>query len=164
MTALATSPFFTWPVGIASLMATTTVSPRPAYRRLLPPRTRMTRARRAPELSAMRRMLSCWTMLLRPLHDLRHPPTHRLGQRPGLHDSHGIARLGVHFVPRLHLLGAGDLLAVDRMGVAADQGHGHRLFHLVAGDHALADLAAGAGRGLPLFCPVCFCPSPGPRP
>src|SRR5829696_3646673 len=140
-------------------MATTTVSPRPAYRRLLPPSTRMTRARRAPELSAMRRMLSCWTMLLRPLHDLSHPPRHRLGQRPRLHDPDGIARLRVHFVPRLHLLGAGHLLAVDRMGVPADQGHGHRLVHLVAGDHALADLAAGAGGALRLFGHVSSCQS-----
>src|SRR3954469_1751197 len=113
MTARATSPFFTCPVGIASLMATTTVSPRPAYRRLLPPSTRMTRARRAPELSAMRRMLSCWTMLLRPLHDLRDPPIHCLGQRPSLHDPYRIAGLGPMLVPGLHLFGTGDLLAID---------------------------------------------------
>src|SRR3954464_12755119 len=135
MTALATSPFFTWPVGIASLMATTTVSPRPAYRRLLPPRTRMTRARRAPELSAMRSMLSCWTMLLRPLHDLRHPPRHRLGQRAGLHDPHRVARLGALLVPRLHLLGPGDLLPVHRMGIPSDQRDRDSLLHFVAGDH-----------------------------
>src|SRR6185312_2656799 len=105
ITALATSPFFTCPVGMASLMATTTVSPRPAYRRLLPPSTRMTSALRAPELSAMRRMLSCWTMLLRPLHDLRNPPIHGLRQRPRFHDPHRIARLGAVLVARLHLLG-----------------------------------------------------------
>src|SRR3989337_2646800 len=104
ITALATSPFFTWPVGIASLMATTTVSPRPAYRRLLPPSTRMTSALRAPELSAMRIIVSCWTMLLRPLHDLRAPPVYRLGQRPRLHDPHRVARLGAMLVASLHLL------------------------------------------------------------
>src|SRR5689334_10041979 len=155
MTALATSPFLTWPVGIASLIATTTVSPSPAYRRLLPPSTRMTSARRAPELSAMRRMLSCWTMLLRPLHDLGHPPVHRLGQRPRFHDPHRVPRLGVELVPRLDLLGPGHLLAVDRMGVAAHQGDGHRLLHLVAGDHTHPDFAPGAG-GRRLFGHVYF--------
>src|SRR3954469_12107234 len=106
MTALATSPFFTCPVGMASLIATTTVSPRPAYRRLLPPSTRMTSARRAPELSAMRRMLSCWTIwLLRSLDYFSDPPVHRLCQRSRLHDPHGITGLGAMVIPRLHLLG-----------------------------------------------------------
>src|SRR5918997_5800106 len=126
-------------------MATTTVSPRPAYRRLLPPSTRMTSALRAPELSAMRRMLSCWTMLLRPLHDLRNPPVHRLGQRPRLHDTNRIADLGVVLVPSLHLLRAGDLFAVHRVRVPAHEGYGNRLFHLVAGHHPHAGLAAGGG-------------------
>src|SRR5215208_3785501 len=144
MTALATSPFFTWPVGIASLIATTTVSPRPAYRRLLPPSTRMTSALRAPELSAMRRMLSCWTMLLRPLHDLRHPPVHGFGQRPRLHDPDRITDLGFMLVASLHLLRPRDLLAVHRVRVPTHQRYGHGLFHLVAGHHAHTGLAAGA--------------------
>src|SRR5688572_22709172 len=43
-----------------------TVSPRPAYRRRVPPSTRMTSARLAPELSATRTMLSCWIMAASP--------------------------------------------------------------------------------------------------
>src|SRR4051812_9998009 len=146
MTALATSPFFTWPVGMASLIATTTVSPRPAYRRLLPPRTRMTSALRAPELSAMRRMLSCWTIwLLRSLDYFSDPPIYRLCQWSRLHNPHGVTSLGTVIVPRLDLLGAGYLLAVHRVSVAAHQGDRDGLLHLVAGDDALTHLATGAG-------------------
>src|SRR5918997_6746102 len=128
-------------------MATTTVSPRPAYRRLLPPSTRMTSALRAPELSAMRRMLSCWTMLLRPLHDLRDPPVHRLCQRPRFHDPNRIADLGVVLVPRLDLLRPRDLLAVHRVCIPPHERYGDSLFHLVAGYDPHAGLAAGAGGG-----------------
>src|SRR5438876_3063989 len=53
-------PILTVPVGRASLIATTTTSPRPAYRRLLPPSTRITSALRAPELSAILTIDSCW--------------------------------------------------------------------------------------------------------
>src|SRR5678810_520834 len=105
---------------MASLIPSTTRSPRPAYRRLVPPSTRMTSARRAPELSAMRRMLSCWPMahplraigLFRPLHDLDYPPPNRLRERPGLHDAHRVADLGVVLVSRLHGLGPRHLLAI----------------------------------------------------
>src|SRR6266850_3038119 len=51
-TARATSPFFTVPSGVASLMATMTVSPSEAYRLLAPPITRMHWTFLAPELSA----------------------------------------------------------------------------------------------------------------
>src|SRR5439155_633362 len=39
--------------------------------RLLPPSTRITSARRAPELSAIRRIDSCWTMVTWPFRRLR---------------------------------------------------------------------------------------------
>src|ERR1700677_2017858 len=51
-TAFITSPFFTLPRGIASLIDTTITSPTVAYRRLEPPSTLMHMTRRAPELSA----------------------------------------------------------------------------------------------------------------
>src|SRR5690606_23011768 len=64
-TAFATSPFFTVPSGRASLTATITVSPMRAYRRLLPPSTRMTSAFLAPLLAAIRTIDSCWIICLR---------------------------------------------------------------------------------------------------
>src|SRR5690349_17672901 len=51
--------------------------------------------------------------LLRAFDDFDHTPPDRLRQGPRLHDPHGVARLGAVLVPRLHRLGAGDLLAVD---------------------------------------------------
>src|SRR3569623_1783131 len=54
-TAFMTSPFFTLPRGIASLIDTTMMSPTVAYRRLDPPSTLMHMTRRAPELSATSR-------------------------------------------------------------------------------------------------------------
>src|SRR5207244_359870 len=104
---------------MASLMATTTMSPSPAYRRLDPPSTRITSARRAPELSAILRIDSCCTTvplplpLLRALDDFDHAPPLGLGQRAGLDDPHGVARLGALVVVRGDLLGAHDLLTVD---------------------------------------------------
>src|SRR5580693_8301729 len=56
-TALITSPFFTLPRGIASLIDTTIMSPSVAYRRLEPPSTLMHMTRRAPELSATSRLV-----------------------------------------------------------------------------------------------------------
>src|SRR6201996_9787745 len=56
-TAFITSPFFTLPRGIASLIDTTITSPTVAYRRLEPPRTLMHMTRRAPELSATSRLV-----------------------------------------------------------------------------------------------------------
>src|SRR4051812_738680 len=109
----------------------------------------MTSARRAPELSAMRRMDSCCTMLLGPLHDLGHPPAHRLGERPGLHDPHGVAGpRGVRAleIAGLHLLGPRDLLAVDRVGVAPHQRDRDGLRHLVARHHAGTPSAGRGGR------------------
>src|SRR6478672_6305456 len=120
----------------------------------------MTSARRAPELSAMRSMDSCWTMLLRPFDDLGHPPADRLRERPRLHDAHGVAGAGGALtldVPRLHLLRPGHLLAVDGMGVAAHQRDRDCLGHLVAGHDARTGLAAGPARGLGLLL-LSHCP------
>src|SRR6478609_668964 len=79
--------------------------------------------------------------LLRAFEDLDHTPPDRLRQGPGLHDPHGIAALGAVVIPRLDRLGAGHLLAVDRVREPARQAHGHGLLHLVA-DH-------DTGTGLP---------------
>src|SRR5437773_7827616 len=51
---------------MASLIVTTTMSPRPPWRRLDPPSTRITRAVRAPELSAILTIDSCWITLASP--------------------------------------------------------------------------------------------------
>src|SRR5690606_6011979 len=56
-TAFITSPFFTRPRGIASLIDTTMMSPTEAYFRLEPPSTLMHMTRRAPELSATSRLV-----------------------------------------------------------------------------------------------------------
>ena len=59
MTALTMSPFLTLPPGIASLTVATIVSPRPAYRRPEPPRTRIVSSSLAPVLSATLTRDSC---------------------------------------------------------------------------------------------------------
>src|SRR4029077_9121976 len=63
-TAFMTSPFFTLPLGMASLTETTMTSPTVAYRRLEPPSTLMHMTRRAPELSATSRLVCIWIMML----------------------------------------------------------------------------------------------------
>src|SRR5437899_12607418 len=100
---------------MASLMATTTMSPSPAYRRFDPPSTRITSARRAPELSAILSIDSCCTTIslalsLRPLDDFHHAPALRLRQRPRLLDADAVARLRPLLVVRGHGLRARDLL------------------------------------------------------
>src|SRR5439155_633363 len=85
--------------------------------------------------------------LLGPFDDFGDPPADRLRERPRLHDPHDVARAGGAVtldVARLDLLGPGDLLAVDRVRVAAHQRDGDRLGHLVAGHDARPALAAGA--------------------
>src|SRR5437899_4971896 len=128
---------------MASLMATTTMSPSPAYRRLDPPSTRITSARRAPELSAILRIDSCcttvppsWSPLLRALDDLDHPPPLGLRQRSRLADPHRVARLDALLVVRRDLLGAHDLLAVEPVREAAHERHRDGLLHLVAHHYA----------------------------
>src|SRR5215472_12643606 len=61
-TAWITSPFFTRPRGIASLIETTMTSPTEAYFRFEPPSTLMHWTRRAPELSATSRLVCIWIM------------------------------------------------------------------------------------------------------
>ena len=56
-TAFITSPFFTRPRGMASLIETTMMSPTEAYFRFEPPSTLMHMTRRAPELSATSRFV-----------------------------------------------------------------------------------------------------------
>src|ERR1700736_692821 len=58
-----TSPFFTLPRGIASLIDTTITSPTVAYLRFEPPSTLMHMTRRAPELSATSRFVCIWIMM-----------------------------------------------------------------------------------------------------
>src|SRR5437870_11821940 len=133
---------------MASLMATTTVSPRPAYRPSDPSRTRITSARPAPQSSASLRIDSCcttvppsWSPLLRALDDLDHPPPLGLRQRPRLDDPHRVARLGDLLVVRRDLLGAHDLLAVEPVREAAHERHRDGLLHLIAHHYAGPNLA-----------------------
>src|SRR5437867_6000285 len=97
----------------------TTRSPRPAYRRLVPPSTRITSARFAPELSATLTMDSCWIIgvscvlgsLPRAVDDLDETPALVLRQRPRLDDAHEVSGLRrVLLVVRFHLLRARDHL------------------------------------------------------
>src|SRR5580658_4548956 len=63
MTALTTLPFFTWPSGEASFTAAVTISPRPAFLPLEPPRGRIICSLRAPELSATSSMVLICTAI-----------------------------------------------------------------------------------------------------
>src|SRR5260370_34725889 len=119
-TALTTSPFFTPAPGRASFTVATMTSPMPAYRRPLPPSTRMQRISFAPVLSATLSRDSCWItstpaisrrhrsqsdLLLGLLEDLGYPPALGRGQRPGLHHQHADSdAAGVGLVLRPHLL------------------------------------------------------------
>src|ERR1700677_3505701 len=139
-------------------------SPMPAYRRPLPPSTRMQRISFAPVLSATLSRDSCWItstpvshaghrgladLLLGLLEDLGNPPALSRRQRPGLHQHHSVTdAAGVGGVVRLILLGTAQHLAV--LGVLHvvldldDDG----LVHLVADHEALSALAVAAvGRG-----------------
>src|SRR2546422_1408433 len=96
----------------------------------------MTSALRAPELSAILRIDSCWITVrvssAGPLEDFDHAPALGLRQRPRLHDAHRIPRLGALVVVGRDLLGADHLLAVEAVREAAHQRNGDRLRHLVA--------------------------------
>src|ERR1700693_4382741 len=97
----------------------------------------MTRARRAPELSAILRIDSCCTTVpsplsARPLDDFDDAPPLGLRQRPRLHDAHCIARLGPGLVVRCDPFGADHLLAVEPVREAARQLDRDRLLPLVA--------------------------------
>src|ERR1017187_6156949 len=100
---------------MASLTVATKMAPMEGYRRREPPSTLIQRPSRAPELSAMRRRLSCWTTsapLSRPLEHLLDPPTLQLGQGAGLGEAYTVADphvvgfvMGVQALRALHGLG-----------------------------------------------------------
>src|SRR5437763_8023494 len=109
----------------------------------------MTSALRAPELSAILTMDSCWITAVpsalpspRALDDRDDAPALRLRHRPGLHDAHRVARLGAELVVRRDLLGADHLLPVESVREPPDQRHRHGLLHLVARHDAGPELAA----------------------
>src|SRR5207244_2841031 len=102
-------------------------------------------ALRAPELSAILTIDSCWITVrvssAGPLEDFDHAPALGLGQRPRLHDAHRIPRLGALVVVGRYLLGAHHLFAVEAVREAAHQRNGDRLRHLVAHHDPRAHLA-----------------------
>src|SRR5215467_5421262 len=163
MTALTTSPFLTPAPGSASLTVATMTSPMPAYRRPLPPSTRIHKISLAPVLSATFSRDSCWITstpdrhaglaggrpyLLRLLQDLGHPPPLGRGQRPGLHQQHTVPdTAGVLLVVGLVLLGTAHDLAVLGVLHAVFHGDDNRLVHLVADHETLTGLAVATGRG-----------------
>src|SRR5579859_2245393 len=175
-TALTTSPFLTPAPGSASLTVATMTSPMPAYRRPLPPSTRMQRISLAPVLSATLSRDSCWitstpaifrrasepggAFLLGLLEDLGYPPALGRGQRPGLHQQHPVAyAAGVVGVVCLVLLGTAQNLAVlGVLHVVLDLDD-NRLVHLVA-DHetfpalAVAPALRGTVRGVLAHLPA----------
>src|SRR6266478_7453067 len=138
-------------------------SPMPAYRRPLPPSTRMQRISFAPVLSATLSRDSCWItstpaisrrhrsqadLLLGLLEDLGYPPALGRGQRPGLHQQHAVTHAaGVGLVVRLVLLGTAQNLAVlIVLDVVLDLDD-NRLVHLVADHVAFPALAVTPSRG-----------------
>src|ERR1700730_16596004 len=163
-TALTTSPFFTPAPGRASFTVATMTSPMPAYRRPLPPSTRMQRISFAPVLSATLSRDSCWItstpaisrrhrsqadLLLGLLEDLGYPPALGRGQRPGLHQQHAVTHTtGVGGVVCLVLLGPAQHLSVlGVLDVVLDLDD-NGLVHLVADHQALTALAVTPGLGL----------------
>src|SRR5919202_134793 len=100
----------------------------------------------APVLSATLRRDSCWIMcLLRLLEDLYEAPALRGRERPRLADHHEVADAGLAgLVVRLHLGGAADDLAVQRVLHPVLDLDDDGLVHLVAGHVAAADLAVAA--------------------
>src|SRR4029077_114921 len=105
----------------------------------------MTRALRAPELSAILSLDSCCTTvvpsgLLRALDDCDDAPALGLGERARLFDADGIARLRALLVVGGHGLAPRHLFAVHGMRIAADERDRHGLLHLVAHHHAGPDL------------------------
>src|SRR5579859_4909321 len=160
-TALTTSPFLTPAPGSASLTVATMTSPMPAYRRPLPPSTRMQRISLAPVLSATLSRDSCWItstpassrrcvrpairLLLGSLEDLGNPPPLGGRERPGLHQQHAVTDATlVLLVVCLVLLGTAQNLAVLRVLHAVFHGDDDGLVHLVADHVALAGLPVTA--------------------
>src|SRR5260370_28077333 len=103
----------------------------------------MTSALRAPELSAILRIDSCWITLSplpRPLEDLDHPPPLGLRQGPRLGEAHGVTGLGALVVVRRDLLGPNHLLAVEAVRKATHQRDRPALRHLAAHPDSRAHL------------------------
>src|SRR6516225_4492230 len=145
-TAWMTSPFFTRPRGIASLIETTITSPTEANLRLDPPSTLMHCTRRAPELSATSRLVCIWIMALSSWPRLagcllvlgHHFPALAPGQRPAFADAHRIAHLeAVALVVRHKLLRTHHIFLIDRMLDSAVDANDHGLVGHVAHHHAL---------------------------
>src|ERR1700761_110475 len=164
-TALTTSPFLTPAPGSASLTVATMTSPMPAYRRPLPPSTRMHRISLAPVLSATLSRDSCWITstpassrrcvppairlylmgLLGPFKDFGNSPP--LGGRewPGLHQQYAVTDATVVLlVVCLVLLRAAHNLAVLRVLHAVFHGDDDGLVHLVADHETLTGLPVAA--------------------
>src|SRR5262245_66117870 len=150
-TAFITSPFLTRPRGMASLTATTMVSPIVAYLRFDPPSTLMHCSRRAPELSATSRLVSIWiierslarlgarTPCSAPdpsgLPVLQHHPALVPGNRPAFLDPHDVAHLKrVVGIVGMKPLRAPHRFLEQRMRVAALDLDHHRLGVLVGHD------------------------------
>src|ERR1700726_3707438 len=137
-------------------------SPMPAYRRPLPPSTRMQRISFAPVLSATLSRDSCWItstpaisrrhrsqadLLLGLLENLGYPPALGRGQRPGLHQQHAVTdAAGVGGVVRLVLLGTAQNLAVLGVRDVVLDLDNDGLVHLVADHVAFSALAVAARR------------------
>src|SRR5262249_9875394 len=133
--------------GMASLMETTMMSPRPAYLRRDPPSTLMHFTMRAPELSATSRWVVTWIMgllLHRARHEARHEPALVARDRAVLLDLDAVVDLVlVGLVVRFVLVARADVFLVDRIERATDDLDHDGLVHLAA-RHAADELAAEA--------------------
>src|SRR5438132_7402487 len=100
----------------------------------------------APLLSATFSRVSCWTNLLRLLHDFDHAPALVLGDRARLHDPDQVAEAAnVLLVVHLEADPALDRLLVERVLGQVGDLHHHRLLHLVR-DHVTGpDLPGSPG-------------------
>src|SRR3989344_2166387 len=142
ITARKTSFFFTALRGCALWMETTTTSPIPAYRRLLPPSTLKMRATKPPELSATVTMeRSCNIVLWRAcdrdgLRGVNREALH-LGDRARRDNRHGIPHLHcVAGVVCKEFLRTHEILLVLRVLHIAVYAHGGRILHRRLNDDA----------------------------
>src|SRR6185312_4777929 len=153
-TALTTSPFFTPAPGRASFTVATMTSPMPAYRRPLPPSTRMQRISLAPVLSATLSRDSCWitsTPEVLAGHRSQADLSYYLAfsrisatRQRLVADSHAA---GVGGVVRLILLGTAQHLAVLRVLDVVLDLDDNSLVHLVADHEPFTALAVAPGLG-----------------
>src|SRR5580658_7299191 len=99
---------------------------------------------RAPLLSATLSTDSCWIMSASLLQHFGHPPANLLGDRARLDDPHAVADAAALVVVHLEARAVAHDLLVEGMRLADLHEHDHRLFHLVAHDNAITNLAARA--------------------